>query len=110
MKIHLFYRYMGVLKTFLEIDEEITVRDEKTFTDVLRLFREPYKYESRIDIEDGNGACYFIRRNSEDVQNGVFDVTYSPAWNIHNMPMKMTGKALKKKLTEELKAQLKAVE
>ena len=108
MHIHLFYRTKGVLrKTFIETEEEvITYSDENVIPDLLKLFKEPYKYESRIDFKiNNNDESYFIRRNCDDIKNGVFDVTFSPMWNCHNSPEKMNSKALKKILIDKFHAE-----
>lgn len=100
MTIHLFYHVKTKLKRGYIYDTDETVENamETDITEMLKLFKEPYTYECRIDFS--SGESFFIKRSRADVENGVFTVTYSRAWNSHDEPVQMTGKSLKKKLLE----------
>lgn len=114
MKVHLFYTIKGKFQIRPEVEEIFDINpyngkewNDKSISDLLKIFREPYKYECRIDIKSGNDCkSYFIRRNSDDIKNGVFNVEFSPQWNVHNTAEKMTMKALKKRLSDELEIEL----
>lgn len=100
MTVHLFYNAKSKLKRGYTdfIDERIEHADENDIAELLKLFKLPYVYESRIDF--GDCENFYIKRSATDVENGVFSVTYSPAWNCHEETVQMTGKALKKKILE----------
>ena len=103
MKIILFYKIKGILKTWPEIMEEKKIDSVETLKETLSIIfnvmKNPYEYEFRVDTD--NGKSWYILRRSDDVKNGVYDVTFSSAWNSHDTPEKMTAKTIKKILIDE---------
>lgn len=101
MTIKLFYHVAGILKTFPDVEETKQINNiddlNETLKNVFSACKEPYKYEFRIDV---NEKSWFFRRNGEDVKNGVYNMTYSPDWNIHEADEKITARAIKKLFTE----------
>lgn len=102
MTIHLFYSVKPKLRNYYgarpDVEETVENATENDLKELLKLFKNPYEYESRIDFS--SGESYYIKRSQSDVNNGVFNVTYSRAWNSHDLPVSMTAKALKNRLVE----------
>lgn len=82
------------------VEEKTTIYSKEHMIDVFRKcmasFSKVRSFCFRMETDDRNGEMYIIEQSADDAQGGVYTVTHCEAWNIHNTPVKMSGRAVKK--------------
>lgn len=96
--IHLMYHIPGKLHSFVDADETVYLDKEEdlkaTLTKILLLMREPYKYDARIEFEDG---AYFVLRSDGLAKfDKMISIRYSERWNSHGEWERKTRSEVKK--------------
>jgi hypothetical protein len=108
--IHLMYHIPGKLHSFVDTDETVYLDKEEelkeTLTKILLLMREPYKYDARIEFEDG---AYFVLRSDGLAKfDKMISIRYSEAWNSHGAWERKTRADIKKSVMDAYKNRLTA--